>query len=274
MAEKKKRAKKVAPAEAGISGNIPLYSVDGSRSGSVQLPPSFFSEPRPDLVHRAVVAAQANRRQPYGPSPTAGMRHSVSTWGKGRGVARVQRLMGSSRAAQSPPNVGGRRAHPPKVARDYGKKVNRKERLRARLAALSAAADPTQVRARGHHIPEDLPVPLVIEDAVEELGGTQEAVQLLEKLGLSEDLQRAKEGTTVRAGHGKMRNRPYRTPRSLLVVLARAGSGARSFANLPGVEVTTPQGLTVEQLAPGGKAGRLLLLSQGALADVGKWVVR
>jgi len=273
MAEKKKRAKKAVPEAPIAAGEVPLYSVDGARTGSVRLPPPFLVPARPDLVHRAVVAAQANRRQPYAPSPTAGMRHSVSTWGKGRGVARVQRIVGSSRGAQSPGAVGGRRAHPPKVPRDYGKKINRKERLRARLAALSGSADAVQVRARGHRLPEDLPVPLIIEDGVEELEGTQEAVELLAKLGLAEELRRAKEGTKVRAGHGKMRNRPYRTPRGPLVVLAKAGSGARSFANLPGVEVVRPQGLTVEQLAPGGQPGRLLLLSEAALADLGKWVV-
>ena len=35
------------------------------------------------------------QRQPYGSEAGAGIRHSVSTWGKGRGVARVQSYPGS-----------------------------------------------------------------------------------------------------------------------------------------------------------------------------------
>ena len=64
------------------------------------------------------------------------MRHSVSTWGKGRGVARVQRIAAGRKATESPNNVSGRRAHPPVPEKIWDMKVNQKERALARLRTL------------------------------------------------------------------------------------------------------------------------------------------
>ncbi len=94
---------------------VNVYSLTGEVIKTQSLPAVFATQFRPDVIHRAVVAEEANRRQPYGSKPGAGIRHSVSTWGKGRGVARVQRLAQGAKGAESPNNVGGRRAFPPRV---------------------------------------------------------------------------------------------------------------------------------------------------------------
>ena len=97
------------------------------------------------------------RGSPTDPKPGAGMRHAVSTWGKGRGVARVQRLTQGAKGAESPNNVGGRRAFPPKAEKDWSKKINRKERTLAKLVRAGRIADVgdgqearTPVRRGGH----------------------------------------------------------------------------------------------------------------------------
>ena len=101
----------------------PVRNLDGEKTGTLTLP-SIFNEPfRPDLIRKAFSVEMANKRQPYGPSKGAGMRHAVSTWGKGRGTARVQRLTSGRTAAESPNNVGGRRAHPPKVEKNWKEKI-------------------------------------------------------------------------------------------------------------------------------------------------------
>ena len=119
--KKRKVAKKVAKAAQPLE-TVNVYSIKGSKMRSYKLPEVFMQDVRPDLIRRAVNAIQANRRQPYGPNPMSGMRHSVETWGKGRGSARVQRLKTGNTAAESPNNVGGRRAHPPRPEKDLGKK--------------------------------------------------------------------------------------------------------------------------------------------------------
>jgi large subunit ribosomal protein L4e len=272
MAEKKAKKIKTEEKEAAHTpGKLNVYDLKGEVSRELDLPESFKSVLRTDVIRRAVTAIEANARQPYGPKPTAGMRHSVETWGKGRGVSRVQRLMGSSTAAQSPNNVGGRRAHPPKVEKDLGKKINKKELLFAKLSALHATSDPALVKARGHKFNDGLTVPIVVKDEFESVKTTRDAVQALSSIGVYDDVERAINGKNIRAGRGKMRGRRYRTPRSLLIVLSKECEGSRSVRNLPGVDVATPTGLNASLLAPGGDPGRLMLISEGALQTVGGW---
>jgi len=266
-AEKKEAKEEAAPAP----GKLVVYDLEGKSSGETELPSAFKTEYRPDIIRRAVTAIEANSRQPYAPSPTAGMRHSVSTWGKGRGVSRVQRLMGSSTAAQSPNNVGGRRAHPPKVEKDLGKKINKKELMLGKLSALCATSKANLVVARGHKFDEKLTLPVVVKDDFEAIKTTQEAIKVLESIGVFEDVDRAIAGKHVRAGRGKMRGRRYRVPKSLLVVLSKDCDGGRSIRNLPGVDVATPTSLNASVLAPGGAPGRLMVISESALQTIGGW---
>jgi large subunit ribosomal protein L4e len=267
---KKLKAKKPKhiPKEEGIEVNV--YSIDGKVKGSSVLPEAFQGEVRPDLIKRAVVAFRSNRRQRYGASPTAGMRHSVETWGKGRGVSRVQRIVDEFRGAQSPGTVGGRRAHPPKAS-SWKMKVNKKERRMAKLAALSATADFELVSARGHMIGPKVTLPVVVEDGFEELDTTKDVIKALTKLKLYDDVLRAEMGTHIRAGRGKMRSRKYRVPRSILVVVSEYKGIEMGLKNLPGIELTKPEGLNAENLAPGGLPGRLTLFTEGALETVRGW---
>ncbi|HUT27197.1 MAG TPA: 50S ribosomal protein L4 [Methanomassiliicoccales archaeon] len=254
------------------NAQVNIYSLTGEVLRTQSLPGVFATQFRPDVIHRAVVAEQANKRQPYGSKPGAGIRHSVSTWGKGRGVSRVQRLAQGAKGAESPNNVGGRRAFPPRVDKDWSKKVNQKERILARFSALAATADAEKVKARGHRFNEELTLPVVIEDRLEDVRSTAEVLDVLMSLGLQDDVIRSKDGIRVRAGRGKMRGRRYRMPRSLLIVVSNHDvaliKGAR---NLPGVEVMNAEGLNSGLLAPGGLPGRLTVFTESALKIVGEW---
>lgn len=268
MAEKKTKAKKKAKIGAD---QINLYSLRGKASDVIDLPPVFLGDVRKDLVRRAVLAARANRRQSYGPGIKAGMRHAVSTWGKGRGVARVPRVTDSRRAAQAPGVVGGRRAHPPRPWKDWSLKINRKERVKARNSALSAIRDPDIVVARGHKFNKKLTLPVVVENDVENLEKTAEAVDFLKKLGVYDDIERATNGKKVRAGRGKMRGRRYKSPKSFLFVISDPNNKGKAFRNLPGVDIIAPEQLSTEMLAPGGDPGRLTLFSAKAIDELKDW---
>lgn len=248
---------------------VNVYGVDGKVKGKMDLPEVFKETFRPDLIRRAVVSAQANRRQRYGPAKNAGMRHSTSTWGKGRGVARVQRLAQGRKGAESPNNVGGRRAHPPRPEHSFEKKINMKEKLLAKRSALAAVSDEERVRERGHRFKDGITVPVVVDDKLEAYTKTGDIMTLLRSLGLEDDIIRAKEGRHVRAGRGKMRGRRFRQPKSILFV-ATAGSpvlvGAR---NIPGVNTISPEGINTELLAPGGDPGRLVVFSKKAMDSIG-----
>ena len=249
-----------------------VYAVNGDVASQVDVPAVFSTPYRPDIIKKAVLAAAANKRQPYGPSKGAGMRHSVSTWGKGRGVARVQRIAAGRMATESPNNVSGRRAHPPVPERNWSIKVNQKERALARKSAIAATGCADCVKARGHQFDDNVTFPIVVADEVQDIKTTAEVSAFLQKIGLGYDLDRAKDGRKIRAGRGKMRNRKYRTPVSVLIVVSgREAPVFESASNLPGVQIEEVSSLSAAILAPGGDAGRLTVYTESAFAKIGEW---
>ncbi|MCK9323284.1 MAG: 50S ribosomal protein L4 [Candidatus Methanomethylophilaceae archaeon] len=249
-----------------------VYSVKGEVSGTVDVPEAFSTPYRPDIIKKAILAASANSRQPYGPGPRAGMRHSVKTWGKGRGVARVQRVHDGKKATESPNNVSGRRAHPPVPERIWAQKVNRKELKIARCSALAATACAECVKERGHQFDDSVSFPIVIEDDFQNVMSTSQINGIFDAIGIGYDVERAKEGTKIRAGRGTMRNRKYRTPVSILIVVVdRKVPVFKGASNLPGVEIETVSTLNASILAPGGDAGRLVVYTKSAIAQIGEW---
>ena len=133
---------------------VPVHDLDGTTAGEVDLPDAFDAGHRPDLVKRAVLAAQANRKQDYGSDDYAGMRTPAESFGSGGGMANVPREGGQARRV--PQAVGGRRAHPPKEEKDRSLDLNDKERKAAIRAAIAATADADVVRERGHAFDDDV----------------------------------------------------------------------------------------------------------------------
>jgi large subunit ribosomal protein L4e len=244
-----------------------IRSLDGSASGTTELPDSFETPVRPDVINKAVSVAETNQKQDYGPAYESGRQHATEAWGPGRGASRVPRLTQGEEAAFAPPNVGGRRAHPPKPEEDRSEKINTKERRLARASALAATADPETVADRGHEFDTD-DLPLVVSDDLVDVEKTGDLKERLEKLGVGPDLERAKEGRSIRPGKGTMRGRKYRTPRSVLLVVHDKEPIGLAARNLPGVEFALPEELNVPRLAPGGDPGRLTIFTESALDGV------
>ena len=243
-----------------------VRGLDGDDAGSVDLP-DVFSEPfRPDLIKRAVLAAQANRTQDYGSDEYAGMRTPAESFGSGRGMAHVPRTNG--RGARVPQAVGGRRAHPPKTETDRSLNVNKKERKSAVRSAIAATADAELVAERGHRFDEDTELPLVVSDEFEDLVKTREVVDFLEAIGAYADIERAEDGKSVRAGQGKLRGRKYREPSSVLFVTSSETGPSKAARNLAGVDVATAREVNAEDLAPGTHAGRLTVWTESAIEEV------
>ncbi|MCD6383069.1 MAG: 50S ribosomal protein L4, partial [Thermoplasmata archaeon] len=103
----------------------------------------------------------------------------------------------------------------------------------------------------------------------QEIKKTKEVFDTLKNLGLDEDVMRAKMGRHVRAGRGKRRGRRYRQPKSLLMIVKEDSPILKSGRNLSGVHVVTPRTLNAEYLAPGGVAGRLTIITESALNEMG-----
>ena len=241
-----------------------VRDLDGDDAGEVELPEVFETTFRPDLVKRAVLAAQANRTQDAGTDEYAGLRTPAESQGSGRGMAHVPRQDG--RAREVPQAVSGRPAHPPKAETDRGLDINTKERKLATRSAIAATADADVVADRGHAFDDDVEFPVVVDDEFEELTKTQRAVEVFEALGVYADVERAEDGKSIRSGRGTTRGRKYDEPKSVLVVTSEEPSLAAR--NLAGADVATAAEVNAEDLAPGTDPGRLTVFTESAVAEV------
>ncbi len=240
--------------------------IDLSGKSSKKISSSLFDEPyRPDIIKKAVLSAQANRQQPYGPHMYAGLRTSAEGWGPGRGVSRVARLKNGSKSARIPQAVKGRQAHPPKPEADRTEKINDKERKKAIKSALAATGNIELVKKRGHRFSAQLP--LIAEDDLSALAKTKDVKSFMEAAKVWDDIDRAKD-TTIRAGKGKLRGRKYKNTKSILIVTAEDKGIVKAARNLAGVDVVIFDQLNAELLAPGTHAGRLTIFTESAIAKL------
>lgn len=256
---------------------VKIFTKEGTESGSIDLPKVFSESFRPDIIRKAVTAIQANKRQPYGASPKAGMRASAELSRRrhdyrgsyGHGISRVPRKIMSRSgtrfnwvAAVAPGTVGGRRAHPPKAEKIYDLKLNKKEKLLAIRSALAASVNKEIVVNRGHKVPETYP--FVLDLDFEKIAKTKDLILSLEKLGLDKEIKRTSV-KKIRAGKGKMRGRKYQKKVGPLLVTASKTELEKSARNIPGFECITVNSLNAELLAPGSEPGRLVLFSKSAV---------
>ena len=251
--------------------SVPLYSWDGGDAGQVVLPDVFRLPVRKDLIRRVYLSEFTAALQPKGRDPMAGKRTSARSLGAHHGVSRVPRIRNSMRAALVNMTRGGRLAHPPRVEKVIHERVNRKEKILGTASALAATSIPDMVRERGHVFNAQF-LPIVVEGSVlHRIETTKQALQLLEKLGLLPDIERARERTRWRAGKGKRRGRRYKTPKSILFIVDDHNSPfARAVKSLPGVDVAEPYTVSVLELAPGGEPGRLTFITDTALKALGE----
>ena len=254
---------------------IKVYSLEGEVIEEMELPEIFNEEYRPDIIKRAVISSQTARIQPWGTDPMAGKRTTAESYGSGRGAAMVPRVKGSrhpagSKAAFVPQAVGGRRAHPPRPQKVYYEKINRKERRMAIRSAIAATKDTELVKNRGHKVGNLPQIPFVVDDELSKIKSTKETREIFKKLGIMDDIVRAKTGKKIRAGKGKMRGRKYKVPKGPLIVVGEDKGISLGARNHPGVDIVSAQNLNAELLAPGTHAGRLTIYTKSAIIKLGE----
>lgn len=253
-----------------------------NKIGEIKLPWQFEEDFRPDLIHRAVLAIQSHKRQVYAASEEAGKRASAKLSRRRRdyrgsygfGISRVPRKIMTRRGTRmnwvgsfAPGTVGGRKAHPPKTENIWWKKINEKEKAKAIRSAIAATIMKDVVAERGHMLPNNFP--FVLDDKFESIHKTKDAIEAFNKLGLGHELERVKE-KKVRAGKGKSRGRKYRKKKGPLIVVSKIDKLRKAFTNIPGVDVISVKSLNTELLAPGAKAGRLVLWTSAAISIMEK----
>jgi large subunit ribosomal protein L4e len=248
---------------------VTVQTATGEAGGTAVMPAVFTAPIRPDIVYDVFKDMSKNKRQAYGVTRLTGMDTSAESWGTGRAVARIPRVPGggTSRSGQGAfGNMcrGGRMFAPTKIWRKWHRKINVNQRRYASVSALAASALPALVMARGHQIGEVPEIPLVVDNSIESIGKTSDAVKLLESVGAYADVAKCKATKKLRAGKGKLRNRRHVMRRGPLVVYAKDEGIFQGFRNLPGVDVASVDALNLLDLAPGGHLGRFIIFSENA----------
>ncbi len=261
---------------------LSILNTDNTEKGSIELPQQFNEPINKDLIKRAVSVLQANRRHPYGASPTAGKRQSAKISRRrrnykgayGMGISRVPRKTMSRRGrrfiwtgAFAPGTVGGRRAHPPKAEKIFARKINKKENRKAIRSALTATLSKEMVKSRGHLIPEKYP--FIISNNIETVNKTKDAVKIFSSIGLQNELDRTKE-KKIRSGKGKARGRKYITKIGPLLIVSKKCELLKSARNIPGISIVEVDKINAEMLAPAANPARLTIFTENAIDRLGK----
>lgn len=246
-----------------------IFDLQGKATGKIALPSVFSTPVRPDVIKRAVLAIQSNRIQPQGRDPMAGKRTTAESRGTGMGIARVPRIKGGSgRAGFAPSTVGGRQPHPPKADKKIVKNIPKKEAKLALISAIAATAQKDVVVQRGHKAEKVVQIPLIVEDAIENLTRAKDVEAAFTSLGVDGDITRVRDSRNVRAGKGKRRGRKMKQAVGPLIVVCDGVNLIAAASNIPGVQVTTVSNLNTEMLAPGTHPGRLTIWSNGAIEQL------
>jgi large subunit ribosomal protein L4e len=215
--------------------------------------PSVMTVPiRNDLVHYVHSNLAKNRRQGHAVFHKAGAEHSAESWGTGRAVARIPRISGSgtSRSGQATFGNMARKARmfaPLKIWRKIHAKCNINQRRHAVASALAASACTPLVMARGHSVENVTEFPMVVDGLNQEK--TNDLLQVLEKLGVADDLKKVRSSKKIRTGVGKYRNSRYVMRKGPLLVYGDNDDNvAQAARNIAGVDVCNVHRLNILQL--------------------------
>jgi len=257
----------------------PVVTIQTTHTGVNEKPiyrttplPAVFSSPiRLDIVQYVHTNMAKNRRQAYAVANWAGHQVAAESWGTGRAVARIPRVPGSGTHRSGQGAFGnmcrkGRMFAPTKTWRKWHRKISKGQRRFATCSALAATSVPSLVLARGHRIEQVPEIPFVIGSSdINGITKTKDAVALLRRFSLYDDIVKVKLSRKVRKGSGKARNRRHVQRKGpLLVYFDEESHVPFAFRNIPGIDVCHVTRLNLLQLAPGGHLGRFVIWVEDA----------
>ena len=245
---------------------VDVVSLEGKKVKSIDLPVQFSEDYEPNLIKRAMLAVFSHNRQPYGAMSRAGKNSSGKLSRRrrdykgsyGKGMSRVPRKTMWRRGTQFgwvgtfiSGTVGGRRAHPPKVTKNWNLKINEKERKKAIRSAMAGVANQGKL--------------MIVEDKITTLKKVKEVKDTLIKLGFETDAVKRK-----RAGRGKSRGREIRYKKNALVVVDKNCDLLISLANLPGYDIVNVRNLNANLLSLNFDLPRKCIFTESAINLIDK----
>ena len=257
---------------------INVYDLEGKKKGLIDKPEIFSVKPRKDLIQVANNISQSKNKQTQGRDVKAGLKNKSVGWGTGHGMSRAPRRKGSGfptaqNVGRVPFAKGGRRAHPIKSEKVIEKKINKKTKKLSIISAISASGDEYWVLKRGYNIDNIPELPLVIDDKIQTIKKTERMHSILCNLGFREELVKIKGSRKIRSGKGKVRGRKYKNKKGILIIIKDDFGIVNASRNISGTDVIKYENVSIDNLAPGGVSGRLILWSQSAFSELNNFEV-
>ncbi|MFW9772243.1 MAG: 50S ribosomal protein L4 [Candidatus Thorarchaeota archaeon] len=257
---------------------INIYDLDGKKKGLIDKPEIFSMRARKDLIQMANTISQSRNKQAQGRDRSAGIKNISESWGTGYGMSRAPRRKGSGfpssrNVGRVPYAKGGRRTHPIKTEKVIKKKINKKINKLSIISAIAASGQKSWVVNRGYAIDEIPDIPLVVDDKIQTIKKTARIYSILCNLGLKTTLGNIKKGKKIRKGKGKIRGRKYKSKKGILIIIKDDFGISKASRNIPGTNVIKVENLSINDLAPGGVSGRLILWTQSAFNELHNYKV-
>jgi large subunit ribosomal protein L4e len=257
-----------------------VVRIDGKESHTIELPSVFETPFRYDVIHKVYVNLLSHSFQRQGRYPMAGEVVSAQSRNTGLGIARIARARGEgfSRAGQAAGVASvrhGRVAHPPESWKNIYKKVNDKEKQLALCSAIAATARKDLIERRGHKLSNISTFPIIVSDAIESISKTKDLVNLLQAIGLKQELDRVIYSRKASSGTARRRGRKGRSAISAIIVISGRSDEADNNKNIfklsgsiGGLDIKQVKNLSVLDLAPGSKPIRLTIFSESAIKEL------
>lgn len=257
---------------------INIYDLDGQKEGLIDKPEIFNVKPRKDLIQMANNISQSKNKQVQGRDRSAGLKNVSKGWGTGFGMSRAPRRKGSGfstarNVGRVPFAKGGRRTHPSKAEKVIRKKINKKANKFSIISAISASGDKSWVEKRGYELSQIPEIPLVVDDKIQTIKRTSLIYSILCNLGFKDELSKIKKSKKIRNGKGKGRGRKYKRKKGILIIIKEDFGIVKASRNIPGTDVIRLENVSLNNLAPGGVSGRLILWSQSAFNELSNYEV-
>ncbi|MBN2478178.1 50S ribosomal protein L4 [Candidatus Micrarchaeota archaeon] len=258
-----------------------VYSVEGKKLKTIDLPPQFDSKYREDLIRRAVLSDESAAYQPKGNYRFAGMETSAKYRGrkeaygslKNKGQAMLPRTVvpggGMGVVRRIPSSVKGRRAHPPKPEKKIIELINKKEYAKALRSALASTMDKEMV---AELCGKEIEVPFILETGFEKISKTKEIIKVLDALKISDLVAKAKNKRKKKTGVRKKRKKQITKSPKYIILVVSEQSAVKAAKNIPGLKSVLVKDMKVNDLVPGAKAGRVTIFTENALKEISeKW---
>jgi large subunit ribosomal protein L4e len=250
---------------------VDVISIDGTKKGAVALPSAFNESVRPELILRAVNAENSLKMQPQGHYPLAGMDTTAKYYGAmnsyrtgrhmGIAIRPRQKLASGIQGAvrRIPSSVKGKRAHPHVIEKIMIEGMNKKEYRKAVSSAVAAT------------VQKETGKPIVVANDIESVSKTKQMIKLITAFGLASKIS----GIKKNKRKGLRRSSTSRRyTKALLLVVSKEAIAIKAARNIKGVDACAVDALSANSLAPGGRPGRAVIWSEGAIGRLDSAIER